>query len=478
MCKVAGIPKVGNMPFGQLVQAQRQFLGPLLVQLPDKRLREVAVLAIRGILASRSPLVTHMTRGLVREQRCQRPMARRLYRFLWNRRFDHHALLEALYEITRGIVERHPYDYLLVAIDPVNFEKPYTEKLEAVSTVMKSTPPGPKGEKRLTPGYPAITATIVNLPEPGITYANWFSYREETFDSENKEIRAALQTTRRLFPDQPLRFLGDAGLDDRKIFAWVREIGADFIVRVSHRERLVEIYNDRLDRWETESLGDFADTVPRSCHWQVPFSHAHQVRRDEVDVGWFLLRLPDQPDRCLWALVAEDTSLDRQIILITSVSILDELSARTVYNEWRSRPQIEHTYRFDQERGLDVEDMQVHTLERMRRLFALVLMATLFVYFIANIWPEPAVTWLLDLGGKLHLALHADGPYILLAGIGAVFLTAATLTFVARFPFPGECMTCGRVTSRKNQTEADCSLTKGSNRTKASSLQVLGAASL
>ena len=87
--------------------------------------------------------------------------------------------------------------------------------------------------------------------------------------------------------------------------------------------------------------------------------------------------------------------------------------------------------------------MQVHTLERMRRLFALVLMATLFVYFIANIWPEPAVTWLLDLGGKLHLALDADGPYILLAGIGAVFLTAATLTFVARFPFPGECMTCG-----------------------------------
>jgi hypothetical protein len=230
MCKVAGIPKVGNMPFGHLVQAQRRFLEPLFAQLPDKRLREVAVLAIRGILASRSPLVTHMTRGLVREQRCQRPMARRLYRFLWNGRFDHHALLEALYEITREIVARHPCDYLLVAIDPVNFEKPYTEKLEAVSTVMKSTPPGPRGEKRLTSGYPAITATIVNLPEPGITYANWFSYREETFDSENKEIWAALQTTRRLFPDRSLRFLGDAGLDDRKIFGWVTEIGADFIV--------------------------------------------------------------------------------------------------------------------------------------------------------------------------------------------------------------------------------------------------------
>ena len=53
-----------------------------------------------------------------------------------------------------------------------------------MSTVMKSTPPGPKGEKRLTSGYPAITATIVNLPEPAITYAQWFSYRTEDFISE------------------------------------------------------------------------------------------------------------------------------------------------------------------------------------------------------------------------------------------------------------------------------------------------------
>ena len=47
---------------------------------------------------------------------------------------------------------------------------------------MKSTPPPPKGQrKRLTPGYPAITATVVNLPEPVITYANWFSYETADF---------------------------------------------------------------------------------------------------------------------------------------------------------------------------------------------------------------------------------------------------------------------------------------------------------
>jgi hypothetical protein len=37
----------------------------------------------------------------------------------------------------------HGPSHLVVALDPVNFEKPYTEDLEGVSTVMKSTPPGP-----------------------------------------------------------------------------------------------------------------------------------------------------------------------------------------------------------------------------------------------------------------------------------------------------------------------------------------------
>ncbi len=66
--------------------------------------------------------------------------------------------------------------YLVVAVDPVNFEKPYTHHLEGVSTVHKSTPPDRYGKARLARGYPAITATIVNTRVPATTYANWFSY--------------------------------------------------------------------------------------------------------------------------------------------------------------------------------------------------------------------------------------------------------------------------------------------------------------
>jgi len=82
----------------------------------------------------------------------------------------------------------------VVAVDPVNFEKPYTEKLEGVSTVYKSTPPDRNGEARLTPGYPSITAQVVNTRIPTTTYAEWFSYTTD-FVSENVEIQKTFDAT-------------------------------------------------------------------------------------------------------------------------------------------------------------------------------------------------------------------------------------------------------------------------------------------
>jgi hypothetical protein len=72
----------------------------------------------------------------------------------------------------------------------------------------------------------------------------------------------------------------------------------------------------------------------------------------------------------------------------------------------------------------------------MRRLFALVLAAAQTVFLIMKHWPVKAVSWLRKLGGKLGLKSDRDGPYLVLRGISAVLLTAATLSFVAISPFP------------------------------------------
>lgn len=179
------------------------------------------------------------------------------------------------------------------------------------------------------------------------------------------------------------------------------------------------------------------------------FTHARTTRRLSVHLGWFQVRFADLP-KPMWALIARRTGLDSgcpleegELVLLTTIPITDATVAQRVYEHWRQRPTIEHTYRFDQEQGLDVEDMRVRSLEAMRRLFVLVLLTALFVAYLAASWPQPAVDWLRSLGGKLGLATDLDGLYLLLAGISLVFTTAATLSFAGTHPFPFSSLTYG-----------------------------------
>lgn len=427
-----------KLPVHELEQSLTTFLDPVLDLLPDRRLQRVVPLAVRGILAGQTPVVTAMAQSVARTDCDPWPAAKRIYRLLDNPRVPSRLLTKGLYHLARATVAHEQPDYLVVAVDPVNFEKPYTHALEGVSIVRKSTPPPLHGKARLTRGYPAITATVVNTRVPATTYANWFSYTVD-FLSENWEIKRALRMTRAVFPDRRIRFVGDAGLDDQKIFAWAAEVQGEFVVRASHLERLVDIFNPRLARWEGEQLQDLVDTVPFATKWEVAFRHAGTTRQATVAVGWLHLRIPTTQQE-VWAVVAEEydkaDQAVRTLVLLTNVLVTTEAEARAVYEDWRLRGRIEHGYRFAQEQGLDVEDMRVQTLARMQRLFALVVMAAQFVMHVMETWPAVAVTWLRLLGGKLGVQIDRDGPYILLRGLQAVWQTVTTLTLLALQPFP------------------------------------------
>jgi hypothetical protein len=227
------------------------------------------------------------------------------------------------------------------------------------------------------------------------------------------------------------------------MFAQLGRLGQEFVFRASHLERIVEVYNARLVRWETEALHDLTDTVLYPTTFAVLFKHAGRTRLDTVQFGWFQIRLPDHREQNLWVLVADNPSFKHALVLITNVPLETIPIVQQVYNDWRLRSRIEHGYRFDQEQGLDVEDMRVHSLERMRRLFGIVLLSAQIVFVIAVHWPPKAVLWLRQLGGKLGLASDRDGPYWLLHGISAVIVTAMTLSFVFLLPFPFGEITCG-----------------------------------
>jgi hypothetical protein len=170
----------------------------------------------------------------------------------------------------------------------------------------------------------------------------------------------------------------------------------------------VEVYNPRRKRWESELLNDLAAVVPFAFTQTVEFSHARKIRRATIQVGWFQIRLPGS-ELGFWVLVAQDVQRAHDLILLTNVALTSETVVKQVYEDRRLRSRIEPGYRFDQEQGLDVEDIRVETLERMRRLFMPMLLAAQFVAFIALAWTQPAVRWLRKLGGELGLKSDRDG---------------------------------------------------------------------
>jgi hypothetical protein len=61
--------EIGKLPVGELQAELGLFLQPVLRRLPEKRLRAVGELAVQGILGGQSPVVTHIARGVAREEK-------------------------------------------------------------------------------------------------------------------------------------------------------------------------------------------------------------------------------------------------------------------------------------------------------------------------------------------------------------------------------------------------------------------------
>ena len=74
MHRIPQIRRIDNLPVAELMDAWSDFLEPAMRHLPEKRLREVGKLAVHGIIAGQSPLVTQIARGMVREDATILPM--------------------------------------------------------------------------------------------------------------------------------------------------------------------------------------------------------------------------------------------------------------------------------------------------------------------------------------------------------------------------------------------------------------------
>jgi hypothetical protein len=434
-----------------MLRALNEYLDPFVAVLPDARFGASLRELVAGLLGAHSP---HLSKAAARTPgRGSTAWAcvKRFYRLMRTRAFSHRIWLRPLYADARAIAQAEE-GRVVVALDPVNLENPYARRLEGISQVQKSTPPGcltGRSRKRITYGYPAILAQVVNRSQPAIPYVRLFSYQTEDFISENLELMRAMRTIRTVLRDMTVCIVTDAGLDDQKLFRYADRVGLEFVIRGSSN-RWVEVYNSRLERWEPEKLKDLVASAPRAHRFETAFTHAGRTTIVKVTLDWLHIRLPGST-QSLWLLISEGGPSSEPLMLITNRPTESLAQAMQVYHDWRRRPTIEHLYRFIQEDGLDVEKIQLHTLERRRRELIVVLVTALFVLRMPQLWSPAILTWLRQLGsGIANTSMDRDGPYLLLAGFQAVLTACAVLASLLAalpdtgsgppllFPFPQE----------------------------------------
>ncbi len=424
---------------GQMLRELQAYLDPYVAALPDARLGASLRECVPGLLAASRP---HLTKAAAQApDQSTSPWARtkRFYRLMGTPSFSHETWLDPLYADARAVAQTAS-GRVVVALDSVNLENPYARRLEGISQVQKSTPPGcltGRSRKRITYGYPAIVAQVVNREQPAIPYVRLFSYKTQDFTSENRELMCAMRTIRTVLRDMPVCIVADAGLDDQKLFRYAAEVGLEFIIRASSK-RWVDVYNPRLKCWERELLKDLVDTAPRAHRFETAFTHAGRTTVVRVTLDWMQIRLPDR-EQPLWALISEGGPSSEPLLLITNRPTRSLSEAMHVYQDWRRRPTIEHLYRFIQEDGLDVEKIQLHALERRRRAFILVLVAALFALRMPQLWSPAVLSWLRQLGsGIAGTAMDRGGAYLLRIGLQAVLIAQAVLASdLSLLPDPG-----------------------------------------
>ncbi len=88
-----------KMPVEELDRTMDDFLSPITELLPEERLRRAVALTVRGILAQETPVIAAMAQSVSRQKLDCWAAAKRIYRFVETKRFNHHQLYKGMYQI-------------------------------------------------------------------------------------------------------------------------------------------------------------------------------------------------------------------------------------------------------------------------------------------------------------------------------------------------------------------------------------------
>lgn len=351
----------------------------------------------------------------------------------------------------RGVEQLRGDDDVWVIIDPSELRKPYAKEMPDLMKVRAL-----KGEGTV-PGYRTINVLGVGKGgRRGILYHRLFTSEADDFLSESKEIQDALHSVDKALADWRGRvtWITDSQFDDEAVWGTIWEQGNHLVCRIKHQERLVEQPVNREGEsengraWErvsvAEAKGQAREIARIRTDMVVRKLGQNYEKRQPVTavIAACPIRVRYQVDvrshrdgpvrtKDVWLVIVRLENVGWEPwILVTDWPVVDEEGALTVFRMYRQRWAVEDSFKFTKE-VLGWEDVQLLSLEGVRRLVALGWVAAGFLYELGVTLEWPEVRLLGRLGGWTQRKDRPPGKTMLTNGLQRLLDYLATEAFLA-----------------------------------------------
>jgi hypothetical protein len=331
----------------------------------------------------------------------------------------------------QGVAKLRSEPELELVLDGMELRRPGAHEQEYLMSVKAL-------DDSLVNGYRSFNVLGMGKETRGLLYHKLFSSNLPDFQSENMEIKAAIQQTEQALVDFEggKTWVIDMGFDNDDVWWEIWQHPHSHLVnRVYHLERIVE-WQTASGKWEERYLDA---TFPYLKHLasletqlEVRFQGQKYAKRQKVtvEVSAVPIRVyhPEVKSRtkAVWLVRAKVVgAVGKPWYLLTDWAVSDAESAVRIFWFYRRRWAVEDTFKFIKT-SFGIEEVQMLSFEAIQRLVAYGWVAAGFLFHLGLTLEQPEVHLLAYLGGWEERKNRPPGKQVLTRGLRRLIDQAAT----------------------------------------------------
>ena len=296
----------------------------------------------------------------------------------------------------------------------------------------------------LVNGYRSFNVLGMGQQARGLLYHQLFSSNLPDFQSENVEIKAAINQTEQALID----FAGaktwviDMGFDNDDVWWEIWQHPRSHLVnRVYHRERIVE-WQTASGKWEERYLDATFQYMQHlasiETELEVRLQGQKYAKRQKVTVELSAVPIrvyhPEDKHHTkpVWLVRAKVIgAVGKPWYLLTDWAVTDAQSAVRIFRFYRRRWAVEDTFKFIKT-SFGIEEVQMLSFEAIRRLVAYGWVAAGFLFHLGLTLEQPEVHLLAYLGGWEERKNRPPGKQVLTRGLRRLIDQVTTETILRK----------------------------------------------